>query len=52
MIELSRVYIADGQGLSYEIPEGFVGLAIPAADLDGLAGYVIRGNVLHDGSSC
>ena len=47
MIELSRVYIADGQGLSYEIPEGFVGLAIQAADLDGLAGYLIPGDVIN-----
>ena len=46
MIDLPRVYIADGQGLSYEIPEGFVGLAIPAADLEGLAGYLIPGPVL------
>ena len=47
MIELPRVYIADGQGLSYEIPEGFVGLAIPAADLEGLAGYLIPGDVIN-----
>ena len=47
MIELPRVYIADGQGLSYEIPEGFVGLAIPAADLDGVAGYLIPGDVIN-----
>ena len=47
MIELPRVYIADGQGLSYEIPEGFVGLAIPAADLEGMAGYLIPGDVIN-----
>lgn len=47
MIDLSRVYVADGQGLSYEIPEGFVGLAIPAADLEGLANYLIPGDVIN-----
>lgn len=47
MIELPKVYIADGQGLSYEIPEGFVGLAVPAADLEGVAGYLIPGDVIN-----
>ena len=47
MIELPRVFIADGQGLSYEIPEGFVGLAIPAENLEGLAGYLIPGDVIN-----
>ena len=47
MIELPKVYIADGQGLSYEIPEGFVGLAVPAADLEGMAGYLIPGDVIN-----
>ena len=47
MIVLPRIYIADSQGLSYEIPEGFVGLAIPAADLEGLAGFLIPGDVIN-----
>ncbi len=47
MIELPKIYIADGQGLSYEIPEGFVGLAIPASDLEGVAGYLIPGDVIN-----
>jgi len=47
MIEVPTVYIADGRGLSYEIPEGFVGLAIPAEDLEGMAGYLLPGDVIN-----
>lgn len=47
MIEQPKVYIADGQGLSFEIPEGFVGLAVPASDLEGMAGYLIPGDVIN-----
>lgn len=46
-VEQQHVYIADSQGLSYEIPEGFVGLAIPAEDLEGVAGYLIPGDVVN-----
>lgn len=47
MVEQPHKYIADSQGLSYEIPEGFVGLAIPAARLEGVAGYLLPGDVIN-----
>lgn len=47
MLEQPHTYIADSQGLSYEIPEGFVGLAIPATGLEAVAGYLIPGDVIN-----
>ncbi len=47
MVEKQKRYIAETEGLSYEIPEGFVGLAIPAESLRGMAGYLLPGDVIN-----
>lgn len=47
MIEEPHMYISESKGLSYEVPDGFVGLAIPAADLEGVSGYLMPGDVVN-----
>ena len=47
MLDEPQTYISGTNGLSYEIPEGMVAIAVSAAELEGVAGYLTRGDVVN-----
>lgn len=47
MLDQPQSYIAGTNGLSYVIPDGMVAVAVNATDLEGVAGYLNRGDVVN-----